>query len=112
MLPYLKKALIDTEAPHPDTKFLNGKIDDVPKPVDLDVSTILAEQIQDPVLGTVWSWLRKRISPETKTSENQQSIGLVRFCQEFDRLLIEEERQLLCYNEPTEKFDNEKLRIC
>ena len=107
-----KKPLTINEAPHLDTKSLIAKLDDVAKTVDLDVSTILAEQIKDPVLGTVRSWIRKGISPEPKTPETQQSKGLQRYCQEFDRLLIEEEGQLLCYNEPTDKLDDENLRIC
>ena len=94
-----------------DTKSLIAKLDDVAKTVDLDVSTILAEQYKDPMLGTVRSWIRKRISPEPKTPEIQQSKGLLRYCQEVDRLLIEEEGQLLCYNEPTDKLDDENLRI-
>ena len=107
-----KKPLTINEAPHLDTKSLIAKLDDVAKTVDLDISTILAEQIKDPVLGTVRSWIRKGISPEPKTPEIQQSKGLLRYCQEFDRLLIEEEGQLLCYNEPTDKLDDENLRIC
>ena len=67
------------------------------------MSAILAEQIKDPVLGTVRSWIQKGTSPEPKTPEIQQSKGLSRYCQEFDRPLIEEEGQLLCYNEPTDK---------
>ena len=50
-----KKPLTVNEAPHLDTKSLIAKLDDVAKTVDLDVSTILAEQIKDPVLGTVRS---------------------------------------------------------
>ena len=72
----------------------------------------MAEQIKEPVLGTVRSWIRKRISAEPKTPKIQQSKGLLRFYQEFDRLLIEEEGQLLCYNEPTDKLDDENQRIC
>ena len=106
-----KKLLIANEAPHLDTKSLIAKLDEVGKTIDLDVSTILAEQIKDPDLGTVRSWIRKVISPEPKTPEIQQSKGLLRYCQETDRLLIEEEGQLLCYNELTEKLDDENLRI-
>ena len=106
-----KKPLTANEGPHLDTKSLIAKLDDVAKTVDLDVSTILAEQYKDPMLGTVRSWIRKRISPEPKTPEIQQSKGLLRYCQEVDRLLIEEEGQLLCYNEPTDKLDDENLRI-
>ena len=46
-----KKPLTANEAPHLDTKSLIAKLDDVAKTVDRDVSTILAEQIKDPVLG-------------------------------------------------------------
>ena len=98
-----KEPLTANEAPHLDTKSLIATLDDVAKTVDLDVSTIQAEQIKDPVLGRVRSWIRKGHSPEPKTPEIQQSKGLLRYCQEFDRLSIEEEGQLLCYNEPTDK---------
>ena len=107
-----KKPLTATEAPHLDTKSVFAKLVDVAKIIDLDVSTILAEQIKDPVLGTVRSWIRKGTSLEPKTPEIQQSKGLLRFCQEFGRLLIEEEGELFCYNEPTDKLDDENLRFC
>ena len=107
-----KKPLTATEAPHLDTKSLITKLDEVAKTIDLDVSTILAEQIKDSVLGTVRSWIPKGTLPEPKDPEIQQSIGLLRYCQEFDRHLIEKEGQLLCYNEPTDKLDDENLRIC
>ena len=76
------------------------------------MSTILAEQIKDPVRRTVESWIRKGTLPEPKTAEIQQSKGLLRYCQEFDWLLIEEKGQLLCYNEPNDRLDDENLRIC
>ena len=107
-----KKPLTASETPHLDTKSLIAKLDEVAKTVNLDVSTILAEQLKDPMLGTVRSRIRKGISPEPKTPEVQQSKGLLRYFQEFDRLLIEKEGQLLCYNEPTDKLDDENLRIC
>ena len=50
-----KKPLTATEAPHLDTKSLIAKLDEVAKTIDPDVSTILAEQIKDPVLGVVRS---------------------------------------------------------
>ena len=105
-----KKPLTATEAPHLDTKSLIAKLDDIAKAIDLDVSTILAEPIKDPVLGTVRSRIPKGTSPEPKDPEIQQSKGHLRYCQEFDRLLNEE--GLLCYNEPTDKLDDENLRIC
>ena len=80
------------------------KLDDVAEKVNLDVSTILAEQFKDPVLGSVRSWLRKGISIEAKLPKIRHSHGLNRYCHEFDRLLIEEEGQLLCYNESSDKL--------
>ena len=88
------------------------KLDEVPKTVDLDISTIFEEQMKDPVLGTVRSWIRKNILPDTKSPEIHQSKGFLRYCQEFNRLPIEEEGQLLCYNEPSDKLEEENLRIC
>ena len=107
-----KKCLTASNAPHLNTKALIQKLDEVAKTVDLDVSTIFGEQMKDPVLSTVRSWIRNNTPPDTKSPEIQQSKGLLRFCQEFNRLLFEEEGQLLCYNEPPEKLEEENLRIC
>ena len=107
-----KKCLTASDAPHLNTKAFIPKLDEVAKTVDLDVSTILEEQMKDPVLGTVRSWIRKNTPPDTKSPEIQQSKGLLRYCQEFNRLLIEEDGQLLCYNEPSDKLEEENLRIC
>ena len=54
-----KKCLAAYDAPDLDTEALIQKLDEVVKTVDLDVSTILEEQMKDPVLGTVRSWIRK-----------------------------------------------------
>ena len=94
-----QKCLSASDAPHLNSKALIQKLDEVAKTVDHDVSTILEEQIKDPVLGTVRSWFRKNTPPDTKSPQIQQSKGLLRYCQEFNRL-IEEEGQLFCYNEP------------
>ena len=107
-----KKPLTATEAPHLNTKSIIAKPDDVARTIDVDVSTIPAEQIKDPVLRTVRSWIRKATSPEPKAPEIQQSKGLLRYRQEFDRLLIQEEWQFLCYNEPTDKLGDGNLPIC
>ena len=104
-----KKTLAATEAPQLDTKSIITKSDDVAETIHLDVFTILAEQIKNPVPGAVPSWIRKGILPDPKSPEARQSKGLLSFCQEFDRLLIEEEGQLLCYNEPSDKLDDEHL---
>ena len=108
----VKKFLTTSDALHLKTKALIQKLDEVAKTVDLDVSTILEEQMKDPVLSTARSWIRKNTPPDTKSPEIQKSKGLLRFCQEFNRLLIEEEGQLLCYNEASNKLEEENVRIC
>ena len=108
----IKKFLSNSDAPHLKSKALIQKLDEVAKTVDLDVSTTLAEQMKDPVFGTVRPWNRKDTPPDTKSPEIQQSKDLLRYCQEFDRLLIEKEGQLLWYIEPSGKLEEENLRIC
>ena len=86
-----KKCLTASDPPHLNTKALIQKLDEVAKTVDLDVSTILAEQMKDPVLGTVRSWIPENTPLDPKAPETQQFKGLLRFCQEFNRLLVEDE---------------------
>ena len=110
-----EKCLTASDAPHLNTNVdsaLIQKLDEVAKTVDLDVSTILEEHMKDAVLVTVRSWIRENTPPDTKSPEIQQSKALLRFCQEFNRLLIEDGGQLLCYNEPLDKLEEENLRIC
>ena len=63
----VKKFITTSDAPHLDTKALIQELDEVVKTVDLDVSTILTVQMKDPVIGTVRSWIRKNIPPDTKS---------------------------------------------
>ena len=86
-----QKALTAVETAHLDTKAPIAKLDDVAKTVRFDVCTILAEQIKDPVLGKVRSWIRKGTSPEPKSPQIQKSKALLRYCQKFKRLIIEKE---------------------
>ena len=39
-------------------------------------------------------------------------MGLLRFCQIFDKLLIETEGQLFGYNEPLDELNQDSLKIC
>ena len=80
----VKKLQTTSDVPHLDTKALIQKLEEVAKSVDLDVSTILTEQIKYPVFGSVRSWNPKNTPPDTKSPEIQQSKGLLRHCEEFD----------------------------
>ena len=99
-------------APHLRTQDLLTNLDDVAKVVDFDVPTILQEQLKDPVLSIVRSWIEYNTSPDLRAPEIRQSKGLLRYGQELDRLLIEENGQLLCYDEPSDSLDEKNLRIC
>ena len=108
----MRKTLSATETPHLDTKALMKKLDDAAKRNDLDVSTTVTEQIEDPVLGTVRSWLPKGVLLDRKPRRIQQSKRLLRSYHEFDRLLIGEEGEMLCYNELSDKLEDDNLWIC
>ena len=107
-----KNTLSAAAAPHLRTQDFLTKLDDVAKVVDLDVPTILQEQLKDPVLSIVRSWIEGNLSPDLRAPEIRQSKGLLRYGQELDRLLIEEHGQHLCYDEPSDTLDEKKLRIC
>ena len=106
------KTLSAAAAPHLRTHDLITKLDDVAKIVDLEVPTILQEQLEDPVLNIVRSWIERNTSPDLRAPEIRQSKGLLRHGQELDRLLIEEHGQLLCYDDPSDTLDEKNWRIC
>ena len=107
-----KETLTATAAPHVNTQDLITKLDDVAKVVDLDIPTILHEQLKDPVLSIVRSWIEKNTSPDLRAPEIRQSKGLLKYGEDLDRLLIEEHRQLLCYDDPSDTLDEKTLGIC
>ena len=106
-----KKTLSATAAPHLRTQDLITKLDGVGKVVDLDVPTILPEQLKDPVLSIVRSWIEGYTFPDLKSPGIRQSKSLLRYGQQLDRLLKEENGQLLCYDEPSDTLDERNLRI-
>ena len=107
-----KKTLSAAAAPHLRTQDLITKLDDVAKVVDRDVPTIVQEQLKDPVLKIVRSWIEKKTSRDLRAPEIRQSKGLLRYGQELDRLLIEKHGQRLCYDEPSDTLDEKNLPIC
>ena len=107
-----KNTISVAAVPHLGSQNLINKLDDVAKVVDLDVPTILPEQLEGPVLSIVRSWIAGSISPDLRAPKIRQSTGLLRYGQELDRLLIEEHGQLLCYDEPSDTLDKKNLRMC
>ena len=76
------------------------------------IPAILQEQLKDPVLSIVRSWIERNLSPDLRVPEILESKCLLRCGQELDRLLIEEHGQFLCYDEPSDTLDENNLRIC
>ena len=107
-----KKTQSAAAAPHLRTQDLIPELDDVSEVVDLDVPTILQEQLKDAVLSIVRSWIERNTFPELGAPENRQFKGLLWYGQELDWLLIEEHGQLLCYDEPSDTINERHLRVC
>ena len=59
-----KKTLPAAAAPHLRTQDFITKLVDVAKVVDLDVPSILIEQLEDPVLSIVRSWIEGSVFPD------------------------------------------------
>ena len=109
---FAKKTLSATAAPHLRTRDLITKLDDVTNVVDLDVPTKKQEQLKDPALRILRSWIERNTSPDLRAPEIRQFRGLLRYGQVLDRLLIDEHGQLLCYDNPSDTLDERNLRIC
>ena len=110
--PLLNKSLDAEQFPHVDTKDLLQKLSDYSKIADLDITTLVAEQINDPVSQVVRSWVRNNNKPTTKTPERQQSKALLSYFNNFNQLFLDKESNLLCYNEPVHGTDKYEMKIC
>ena len=64
-----KKTLSAADATNLPSQDLIKKLDDVAKVVNLDVPTILQEQLKDPILSIVRSWIEKNLSPDLRAPE-------------------------------------------
>ena len=87
--PLLNKSLDAEQFPNIDTKDLLPKLSDYYKIADLDITTLVAEQITDPVLQVAQSWVRNDNKPTTKTPEIQQSKALLSYFNNFNQLFLD-----------------------
>ena len=107
------KSNIDSELhPEVDTKELIQKLSDFAKTADLDVTTLVEEQLNDPVLQKVRSWIKKSDKRPTKTHDINQSKALLSYFNKFEQLFIDEETNLLCYNETVQETNRTEMKIC
>ena len=87
------------------------KLSDFAKTADLDVTT-LVEQLNDPVLQKVRSWIKKSDKRPTKTHDINQSKALLSYFNRFEQLFIDEETNLLCYNETVQETNKTEMKMC
>ena len=66
-----------------DTKDLLQKFSDYSRSADLDITTLVAEHINDPVLRTVPTWIRNKDKPANRSPELQQSKALLPHFKKF-----------------------------
>ena len=95
--------------PEVDTKELKQKLSDFAKTADLDVNTLVEEQLNDPVLLKVRSWVKKSDKRPIKTHDIPQSKALLSYFNRFEQLSIDEETNLLCYNETVQETSKTEI---
>ena len=108
----LKKNIDHELFPHVDTKDIIQKLSDFAKEADLDIDTLVSEQINNPVLQIVRKWIKQSDKRPQKTAEVNQSKALLSYYNKYEQLYIDEETNLLCYNEPMTDSCNMEMKIC
>ena len=98
--------------PHVDTPDLIQKLSDFARNADLDIQTLLEEQLNDPVLQVVRKWIKTSDKRTQKTPDINQSKALLSFYKKFEQLFIEPDTNLLCYREPIQDTCKNEMKIC
>ena len=98
--------------PEVDTKELIQKLSEFAETADLDVTTLVEEQLNDPVLQKVRSWIKKSDKRPIKTHDINQSKALLSYFNRFEQLFIDEETNLPCYNETIQETSKTEMKIC
>ena len=107
------KSKIDSELhPEVNTKELIMKLNDFAKTADLHVTTLVEEQLNDPVLQKVRSWIKKSDKQPAKTHDINQSKALLSYFDKFEQNLIDEESNRLCYYEQVQETNKTEKKIC
>ena len=95
-----------------DRKELIQKLSEFAKTADLDVTTLVEEHFNDPVLQKKRSWMKNSDKRPVKTHHINQSKGQVPYFNRFEKLVIDQETNLLCYNETVQEITKTEMRIC
>ena len=110
--PILKKPIFFELFCHVDTSDLIQKLSDFARDADLDIQTLLEEQLNDPVLQFVRKWLKTSDTRPQKTPDIDQSKALLSYYNKFEQLSIEHDTNLLCYREPIQDTCRNEIKTC
>ena len=94
--PILKKPISFELFPHVDTSDLLQKLSDFARDADLDIQTLLEEQLNDPVLQVVRKWIKTSDTRPQKTPDISQFKALLSFYNKFEQVFIESDTNLFC----------------
>ena len=94
--PILKNPISFELFPHVDTSDLIKELNAFPREADLDVQTLLEEQLNDPVLQVVRKKIKTSDTRPQKTPDINQSKALLSYYNKFEQLFIEPDTKLLC----------------
>ena len=110
--PVLKKPICFELFPHVDTSDVIQKLSDFARNADLDIQTLLEEQLNDHVLQVVCKWIETSDTKPQKTPDINQSKALLSYYNKFEQLFIEPDTNLLCYREPIQETCKTEMKIC
>ena len=99
---------------HVDTPDLIQKLSDFARDADLDIQTLLEEQLNDPVLQVVRKWIKTSDTRPQKTPDIRQSKALLSYKNKLEQLFIEHDTNLLCYinRKPIQDTWKTEVKIC
>ena len=97
--PIFKKPISFELFPHvdTDTSDLIQKVSDFVCEADLDLPTLLKEQLNGPALQVVRKWIKTSDTRPKKTHDINKSKALLSYYNKIEQLLIEPDTNILCY---------------
>ena len=110
--PILKKPNPFELFPEVDTSDLIQKLSDFARDADLEIQTLLEEQLNDPVLQVVRKWIKTSDTRTQKTPDINHSKALLSYYNKLEQLFIEPDTNLLCYREPILDTCKTEMKIC
>ena len=96
---------------HVDALDLINKFSDYSKKADLNIDTILHEQITDPVIQKVRKWVKLGQEPDDNY-KIKQSKAFQSYKNNFKLLFLDPTYDILCFNEPTSTPGQTQVKIC